>query len=263
MCSVAVGVIFTAGATEVIIDLTASLAGVLDLVEHGFVILVLRDIDGEEASVCLGERVGRPVCVEIDLMLVSQVGAVKGNLGSSPDELEVSLSHRLVKLIEHLPEPLNDLAVLAAGTIIGNGFKGIGLNVTTAASLLDLVPVQEGEDVQIDDLADTFLDPFHLVLSLVESCLHGQVNELLVILMSNLLLIASGAESHSLLVGKDSCEVQVCLCIKVFWLLLFGVPLKIFESRQGVLVEAIEILHAYRVTNQLLPEQWSKVPVHD
>jgi len=163
----------------------------------------------------LGERVGRPVGVEIDLMLVSQVGAVKGNLGSAPDELEVSLSHRLVEFIEHLPEPLNHLTVLAAGTIIGNGFKGIGLNITAAASLLDLVPVQEGEDVQIDDLADTFLDPFHLVLSLTESRLHGQVNELLVILMSDLLQIASGAESHSLLVGKDSCEVQVCLRISL------------------------------------------------
>ena len=120
-----------------------------------------------------------------------------------------------------------------------------------AGPFLDLIPAQERQDVDVDDLLDAFLEPLHLILRFREARLRGQLDELLVIVMGHLLAGSVRAKLNCLLIGQDGRERIFDAGVELIGLrvVLLGELLEVFEGSQGILVEAIEVLQGNWVTD--------------
>lgn len=114
---------------------------------------------------------------DVNSVSVAQVGAIGGNLGASPDVLEVRLPLVLGEPFKHFPEPLHNLVVRV--TIIGDLLESLDSNFLVAAnSVLELDPAEVVDDAHGDDFLDTFLDPGKLSFTLVKKSLGGKIDEL-------------------------------------------------------------------------------------
>lgn len=195
-------------------------------------------------------------------MSVGQVGSVHWDLRATPYEFQVHLSLLLRKCFKHLPEPLDQVLILAAFPIIGDIFENLRFNFTTAGSLLNIIPVQEGQNVDINDLLNTFFEPIHLQIGFAEARLYSQLNEFLVIFMCHSLICSIGAKLNRLLVGKNSCKCVLNSLVKLIWFVLISVFLKVSKGCQCELIEAFKIFNSDWISNQLLPEDRSEMPVH-
>lgn len=135
-------------------------------------------------------------------MSIIKVTRVCWELGAAPDKLEVLASLVLSEVLEHLPEHLDRLVVSSGTVIFSACLECFDFDVLGATSpQFDLVPSQEGQDREINDVTDSSSDPLHLFLHLFEPPFGHQLQVLLVVGVGNGDVLAPRAKLDSLSVG--------------------------------------------------------------
>jgi len=112
------------------------------------VIVILRNIQLEEASVRLGERCLAQAWHQPYFVLVREVCQVYGQASATPDELQVQLAFFLREAgFKDTPEHGHDTMVFATAWIRRDRLEGLNVkSLLTTGTDLDLVPLHEVEN---------------------------------------------------------------------------------------------------------------------
>jgi hypothetical protein len=207
------------------------------------------------------EPISAHVGGDVEAMTVSQVGAVSWDLGTAPDEFQVSLTLFLSECLKHLPEEF--LLVFATVSVVSDSFECFSCDILGSTDTkLKVTPGQEREDVKSNDFTDAFLDPANLLLTLCKTSLDNQVDELLMVLVSNLLLSTSIAQFNHSLITQNSSEGLFHDGVEVSSWVGFCVLLGLFEQLEGELIVVLQVIHVSLRAEKSLPEDGWEVVVH-
>ena len=105
---------------EISIDISTIFNWILDSLSHNFKIFVRRQIECEKACMSNWESFCTKVIGVLNLMLVSQLAAIKRNFWSSPNELKILASLFLCKVAEHFPKDFNNWTVFLNASVLCN-----------------------------------------------------------------------------------------------------------------------------------------------
>lgn len=153
--------------------------------------------------------------IYLDSVVVSHVARVDWDLGSTPDELKVSLQFFLRVAGHNLP--VHDYHWMVFVDVVGGKLlENFKINeLWSTCSDFELLPGQEGEDIKINDEVDSILDPTHLLVSLGQLNFCNEINELFMVSMGNLLVLSIGAKLYEFTISKICNESLIYFGIKV------------------------------------------------
>lgn len=196
-------------------------------------------------------------------MVIIKVTRVCWELGAAPDKLEVLASLFLSELFKHCPEHLDRL-VVSADTLIGcNCLERLEIDVLGATSpQFDLLPSQEGQDREINDIANSLSNPLHLLFGLFEPSFRHQIEVIFVVSVGDGRLLAIMAKLDSLSVGQIGLECLVNGCIEGLWGVSLAVLSGLFQHLVRVSIKPLKVNKGHGLAEKLLPKNAREVPVH-
>ena len=131
-------------------------------------------------------------------MLVSQLGQIDGQSCATPHKLEIQLSFFFREaLLKYTPEHFHYFVVGRAPRVLGDRLEFLDVeSLLSAGSDLNLVPLHQAQDRQVSqDSLNATSQLCDLLLILILTGLDHQIDELLRVFQSQLLLVAIFANS--------------------------------------------------------------------
>ena len=196
----------------VVIDLAAQLSRLHHPWPANLIVLVVWNVQLEEASVWLWEASIGEVVHKAHLVFPAEVAHIDGQPGPTPHKLQILGLLELAERFECAPEAADDGVVVGALGICRDRSKLLNVeDFLAAGSRLDSFPGQVGHGLKVAAHHDlhTLHQRFHLFCRFSWTSLEDQVNELVQILLSDQLCLAIWAQRYLVTTRKNCRKVLI------------------------------------------------------
>ena len=116
------------------IDILIFLNWTFESLSHNLKIFVRRQIEFEKTCVSFWEPLCTKIIGVLNLMLLSQITAIKRNFRSSPNKLKIIASIFLCKITKHFPKHFDNCTVFLNAYILSNFLKFLYWNFFQSTS---------------------------------------------------------------------------------------------------------------------------------